>query len=193
MSLRTETRKPLVFEPILEKKDCEIRIVSAATHDWTPKEGTGITEQTRAMVLEIEITDIQATTENADAQVSKKIKDYINIAPHPYVSAKTGEVVKMRPNKIYQLESALGFTPYFVDEAGAEVPARITKTGKAVCPNDCFQKFNPEFIDAYFDDNDEPRYEAWLDRPIAAHIGVDQGSEEYGPKNVVKSYKAKAE
>jgi len=192
MSLRDEQRTPDVIEPIMEKKDCKLRIDGAEVYDWTPKEQTNITEKTKAMKLQMTIIDEDAVCENTDAKPRVRIDDYLNLAPHPYVSGKTGEVEKLRPNKVYQLCKALGFELEYVDDQGGRVdPGVNAKTGRTYCPKGCHERLNPEFVDAYFDDQDEPRFDAWIGREIVAHVGVDAGTAEFGPSNKVRSYKPK--
>jgi len=187
--LRDEQRTPDVFEPIMEKKDCRIKILGATKHNWKPKEATGVTEETNAMKLELSIEDDDAVTENKDAKARKRIDDYINLAPHPYVD-KSGEKQMLRPSKVYQLQRALGFDPVFVGDAGEPVPPRITRTGAKACPVGCHERLNPDFLDAYFDSNDEPKFGSWVDKDVIAHVGVDPGTEEFSPSNKVRSYKA---
>ena len=192
MGLRDEQRTPDVYENILEKKDCKIRIEGASLHDWTPKEATGVTEKTRAMKLEITITDDNVQTENSDAKPARKIDDYINLAPHPYVN-KDGEKAMLRPNKVYQLQRAFGFDPLFVDDEGSPVEPKITKTGNKVCPAGAHEKLNPDFLDAYFDESDEPKFGSFEGKEIIAHVGVGKGTAEFGPRNEIKAYKAPVE
>lgn len=192
MGLRDEVRTPDVYEPILEKKDCKVRILGAETKPWKPKVGTGVEKETNAMKLQIEITDEDARCENADAKPSKRIDDYINLEKHPYVG-KDGEVAYMGTSKVYQLEQALGFEPVFVDKSGKPVDAHITKTGKKVCPEGASQKLNADFLEAYFDANDCPVFGAWEGKEIVAHVGMGKASEEFSAKNEVKKYIAKAE
>ena len=85
MSLRDEQRTPDVYEPIIEKKDCKVKILGAVTHDWKPKEGTGAQKDTRGMKLELQIVDDEAVCENQDAKPRVRIDDYMNLEKHPYI------------------------------------------------------------------------------------------------------------
>lgn len=189
MSLRELAEKARVFEPVMEKKDCKMKVLGAEKHNWKPKEGTGVTEETPAMKLQLQIDDEGAVCENSDAMPSLNINDFINLAPHPYVS-KSGEVAKLRTGKLFQLQRALGFEPLYIGEGGEPVEPKVSKTGKKYCPAGASEKLNPDFIEAYFDEQDEPRFDAWIGRDIVAHVVVRK-SEEYGNSNEVKSYVAK--
>ena len=52
MGLREQRYTPDVFEPAMEKKDCKLHILGATKHNWKPKEGTGVTEETNGMRVE---------------------------------------------------------------------------------------------------------------------------------------------
>ena len=202
MSLRDATTTPDVYEAIKPKKDCKIEILNAEMgKPWkhkcqVPAEGYKVPGETRVMKLTINITDEAVETENSDAKPRRKLDDMVILEQHPYVGKDDGAVHFLKLEKLFQLQAYLGFEPKFVDASGNEVEAHISKTGKKYCPKGASIAFRPEFLDAYFDANEEPRFDAWMNLEGVASIGVKKQTEEqaaqFGSGNEVKSYAPKA-
>jgi len=176
-------------EIINELNNCELEIIDATRHDWKrPAEGEG---KTLGMRLQLKAIDPRATCENKDAE-PKIINDYINLVVHP---PQAEGKKKTRINKALGLQKALGFTPKFVNAEGKEVKGRQTRTGNIVTPDGCEERFSTDFMDAYFqiddDGNRSPKFGVWGGIKLHANIGVDKGNEDFGPSNKVKSYKPK--
>jgi len=201
MSLRDATTTPDVYEAIKPKKDCRIEILNAEMgKSWrhkieVPSAGYKVPGETRVMKLTINITDDAVECENRDAKPRRKLDDMVILEPHPYVD-KDGVQRFLKLEKLFQLQQFLGFEPRFVNKFGQDVEAHITKTGRKVCPKDASIAFQPAFLDAYFDANEEPRFDAWMNLEGVASIGLKKQSEEetlqYGAKNEVKSYAPKS-
>lgn len=189
MGMRDEQDKPQMREPILKKDICKLEIVSAEGSEWKHKMDEGVT---KAMKISLKVVDEDAQCENADAQPAI-INDQMNLEAHPYVSKKTGQVAKMGRGQLYSLERALGFDPYYVDESGAQVEPHITRNGNKACPKGAVQKLNPDFVDAYFDQNDNPKFGAFDGKIVYADVDIEPGDEQYGPKNVIKRYRENPE
>lgn len=202
MSLRNATTTPDVYEAIKPKKDCRITILNAEMgKSWkhkvaVPADGYKVPGETRVMKLTIQITDELVETENSDAKPRRKLDDMVILEPHPYVD-KDGVQRFLKLEKLFQLQQFLGFEPLFVNKFGQVVDPHITKTGRKVCPKDASIAFQPAFLDAYFDANEEPRFDAWMNLEGVASIGVKKDTpeniEQYGLKNEVKSYAPKGE
>lgn len=200
MSLRDAVTTPDVYEAIKPKKDCRIEILNAEMgKSWrhkieVPASGYKVPGETRVMKLTIQITDELVETENRDAKPRRKLDDMVILEPHPYVD-KNGVQQSMKLEKLFQLQQFLGFEPRFVNQFGQDVEAHVTKTGRKVCPKGASIAFQPAFLDAYFDANEEPRFEAWMNLEGTASIGYKKQTEEetlqYGLKNEVKGYNAK--
>lgn len=201
MGLRDAVTTPDVYEAIKPKKDCAIEIVNAEMgKSWVHKAvatstGYKVPGETRVMKLTINITDTAVETENSDAKPRRKIEDMVILEPHPYADKNDGSTKFMKLEKLFQLQQFLGFEPKFVDKDGNEVEPHITKTGRKACPKGASIALRPEFIDAYFDANEEPRFDAWMNLVGTASIGYKKQSEEetlqYGAKNEVKGYAPK--
>ena len=200
MGLRNATTTPDVYEAIKPKKDCRIEILNAEMgkswkHKVTAPGDYKVPGETRVMKLTINITDEAVETENSDAKPRRKLDDMVILEPHPYVD-KDGAQRFMKLEKLFQLQQFLGFEPRFVNKFGQEVDPHITKTGRKVCPKDASIAFQPAFLDAYFDANEEPRFDAWMSLEGVASIGLKKQSEEetlqYGAKNEVTSYAPQA-
>lgn len=201
MSLRDATTTPDVYEAIKPKKDCRIQIVNAEMgKPWNHKVSAPgdykVPGQTRVMKLTINITDDLVETENSDAKPRRKLDDMVILEPHPYVDKETGVQKFMKLDKLFQLQAFLGFEPKFIDASGNECAPHITKTGNKVCPKGASIGFRSEFIEAYFDSNEEPKFGVWMGIDGVASIGVKKQTEEqaaqYGSGNEVKSYAPKA-
>lgn len=203
MSLRNTTTTPDVYEAIKPKKDCRITILSAEMgKSWrhkvaVPAEGYKVPGETRVMKLTIQITDDSVETENVDAKPKRRIDDMVILEQHPYVDSRDGVQKVMKLEKLFQLQQFLGFEPLFVNAHGQPVEPYVTKTGRKTCPKGASIAFQPAFLDAYFDANEEPRFDAWMNLEGVASIGLKKQSEEetlqYGAKNEVKSYAPKGE
>ena len=201
MSLRNATTTPDVYEAIKPKKDCRIQILNAEMgKSWRHKvEAPGdykVPGETRVMKLSIMITDDLVETENSDAKPRRKLDDMVILEPHPYVDKNSVQQF-LRLEKLFQLQQFLGFEPVFIDSAGNECDPHITKTGRKACPKGASIGFRKEFIDAYFDSNEEPKFGVWMNIDGVASIGVKKQTEEqaaqFGTGNEVKSYAPKGE
>lgn len=201
MGLMDARTKADVYEAIKPKKDCQIEIINAEMgKSWkhkvtVPGDGYKVPGETRVMKLTIQITDTLVETENSDAKPSRKIEDMVILEPHPYADKNDGSTKLMKLEKLFQLQQYLGFEPKYVDASGAEVEPFINKKGKKACPKGASIALRQEFVEAYFDANEEPRFEAWMNLAGVASVGLKKQSEEesmqYGAKNEVKSYAAK--
>ena len=203
MGLLDQRQKSDVYEAIKAKKDCEIEILNAEMgKSWKHKTQADsgsykVPGETRVMKLTIQITDSNVETENSDAKPRRKIEDMVILEPHPYVDQKDGTTKYMKLEKLFQLQQFLGFDPKFVDAEGNEVEPYVSRTGRKSCPKGASIALRPEFVKAYFDDSEEPRFDAWMNLKGVASVGLKKQSEEetmqYGAKNEVKRYAAKAE
>lgn len=191
MGMRDTQDKPQMKEPILKQENVKLEIVSTEGSEWKHKPETGSNGVTKAMKLSLRVVDDSAHCENGDAQPGL-INDQMNLEHHPYVSKKTGQVAKMGRGQLYSLERALGFDPYFVDANGHKVAPHITRSGNKVCPKGAVQQINPDFADAYFDMNDQPKFGAFEGKTVYADVDVET-DETYGSKNVIKRYRENPE
>jgi len=214
MGLKDERFTPDIFEPIMEKKDCKIRILGAKPGepnangdlgweqkgDYAQKNENGDPKRTKTMILELEIIDEDAKPINKDAKIRKRFEDrLIAVETHPTILKDSGVSVKQPPSKLYQLQQAFGFdTPYFNKDGNPDT-APLGRTGKPYCPKGWSMGINEEFADAYFITNDngeaEPKFGVWevgIDgsREIVAHVRVETYNDNV--KNGIKSYKAQA-
>ena len=181
----------LIYEPILAKKDCKIKISFAETAEWKVKEHVPgyAGEIYKALKLTVLITDQNVQTENDDAKARLTIEDQFNVVKYPYLSKKTGQVEWLNRAKLYQLEDAFGFDPFFAVD-GVAVAPHITKNGRKVAPKiaGAKQRVNPDFWTAYFNEDGTPKPDNWIDKEILADIGVDK-NEQFGARNTILRYK----
>lgn len=191
MGLRDNRDKVEFKEVILDQKKVACEIVDAIPMDWTAKEGTGefAGKKYRAMKLQINITDPSIQTENSDARPKTLIDDVMNLERFPYVSKEDGSVQWLRTGKLYQLEKAFGFDPCFEDADGNDLEPYVTRTGNKVAPkvDGVRQKLNPDFVQAYFNEDDSPKTLEWAGKKIRVDIGTRK-SEQFGDKNTAKNY-----
>ena len=100
----------------------------------------------------------------------------------------------LRARAVYEMDAGVGLESVYVDVSGGKAGAHSTKTGRKICAKGCSQKFNADFIEAYFDDEDKPRFNAWLEKDLLADISLEKKfDEQYGPKNQIDRYKAPTE
>lgn len=199
------------FEPILEKKECQVRITNVEHAMWEVKKDDNnslktaaleeaglIGKKFNALKIELEITDEDVRCEHEDAKPSRTVNTQFNTEQYPYFAKKDGVIKKLGRAQLYQIEEAFGFEPVFIDGSGQVVEAHVTKTGRKVAPKveGVKRRLNPDFLGAYFevgtdDDGNDlllPVSANWIGRDMIAHIGVES-SEQYGNKNIVKAFK----
>ena len=138
-----------------------------------------------ACKLTLDIVDASAKTEYGD-QNFRVIEHQFNIERYPFV--KDGKLQWMGKSNLYQLEDAFGFEPLFFDDSGNRLEPRVTKTGNKVGPKDSKRKLNPDFFNAYFTEDGNPKMENWAEKVVYADIEIET-SEQYGDKNVIKAFR----
>lgn len=179
-------------EPILAKKDCQLRIDFAEPSEWKVKdhvvghEG----EVYKAAKLTLTITDQNVQTEHADAKPRLTIEHQFNVQRYPYLDKKTGQVKWLGRANLYELEEALGFEPVFVGADGEQVEPFISKTGRKLAPKieGVKRQINPQFAASYFHEDGTINPDNWVDKVVYADVDVER-SEKFGDKNVVKRFK----
>lgn len=198
----TETDDVQFSEPILAQKAvrCGISFVEKVEwevkekKDWTPEQlstmAALIGKKFDACKLTVSISDDSIRTEHEGAKPKLTIEDQFNIEQYPFPDKKTGDLRKMGKQKLYELEQAFGFDPIFQVD-GQKVEPHITKTGNKVAPKldgkTVQRVINPDFFQAYFDENGEPIKDNWIGKTIYCDIAVEK-SEKYGDKNVIARY-----
>jgi hypothetical protein len=201
MSKYTEEQDDIQFsEPILAQKGVRVGVVKAEKNQWEVKTKDKWTpEQLETMKplignkydackLSMIISDDSVKTEHADAKPKLSVDDVFNIENYPFPDQKTGALKQMGKQKLYELEGALGFDPVFVAN-GVEVEAFVTRNGNKVAPKieGVKRKINPDFFNAYFDEDGTPKMSNWEGKVLYADIDVET-SEKFGSKNVIKRY-----
>lgn len=172
-------------EPIMAKKQVRCGIQSAEKCLWKNKVDG---QEYSALKLKINISDDSVTTEHADAKPKLNLEDQFNTVSYPYLDKKSGDIKKLGRQKLFQLESAFGFDPLFTVN-GQPVEPFVTKTGNKVAPKleSVKRILNPDFFNAYFDENCNPKMSEFAGKTIYANIGVET-SEQFGSKNIVEAY-----
>ena len=185
----TETDDVQFTEPILAQKGVKLVLNFAQKTQWEAKtDGKKDGRKFDATKLTLDIDDASVKTEHADAKPRRTIEDQFNIQGFPYQDKKTGETKTLGRQKLFQLETAFGFPPVFVVD-GKQVEAFTSKTGKKLAPKieGVKRVINPDFFDAYFDQEGNPKMENWSGKTVYADIEVET-SEQFGSKNVVSRY-----
>lgn len=187
MSFANEQDDVQFSEPILAQKGVKMKVNFVEPTEWKDKTGTA-TKPTKAIKLTLDIDDDSVRCEHADAKPKRTIEDQFNIEGHPYTDKKTGEVKKLGRSKLYQLEEAFGFEPVFLVN-GSKVDPFITKSGAKRAPKieGVKRTLNPDFMDAYFDAEGNPKVDNWGGKTLYANVGV-QMSEQFGNKNTIDAY-----
>ena len=190
MSRYTDEEEPIIFsEPILAQKGVRLGVSFAEKTEWEAKTG-GVKNGQKfdACKLTVTISDDSVKTEHADAKPKLTIEDQFNIEQFPYEDKKTGAVKMLGRTKLFQLEQAFGFDPIFKLN-GQVVEPFVTKNGNKVAPKieGVKRVINPDFFNAYFDEDGRPRVDNWIGKVIYADIEVES-SEQYGNKNVIAKY-----
>ena len=181
-------------EPIMAQKDVKARISFAEPTEWHPKDAVkaigDVADSYKAVKLTVVITDESVRTEHADALPKMVIDDQFNVQRYPYVDSKKGTLAWLNRSKLFDIERALGFDPVFVDKAGNEVAAFVTRTGNKVAPKveGVAQVLNPSFLSAYFHEDMTVNPTNWVDKEILVDVAIET-SEQFGDKNVIKRYK----
>lgn len=183
-------------EPILAKKDCQVRIDAAEATEWKVKEtakggAPGYEGQAfKALKLTCTITDASVQTEHEGGKPRLTLEHQFNIDRYPYLDKKTGTVKWLGRQALYDLEEAFGFDPIFTTADGQPVDPFITRTGRKVAPKveGVKRHLNPDFLSAYFTPDGTPNLE-WAGKTVHADIDVER-SEQFGDKNVIKRFKA---
>ena len=182
-------------EPIAAKKDVKVEIVAAISGTWKVKDEVVAVDpslagkETKTVKVTVQITDDSVVTEHADARPRLTFEQSFNIEGHPYVDKKDGSIKRMSRNVLFSLEEALGFEPVFVNGGGQVVEPFITRTGRKVAPkvDGVRRKPNPDFDQAYFNDDGSPNLN-WAGIKVYADIEL-QTDEKFGDKNQVSRFK----
>lgn len=185
----TEEDKVEFSEPILAQKGVKLKVNFAEKTQWESKVGGKKSgEKFDACKITLDIDDSTVKTEHSDARPKRTFDDQFNIVQFPYEDKKTGELKKLGRNKLFQLETALGFEPIFMAN-GSRVEPFVSKNGNKLAPKIEGVKriINPDFFDAYFDQKGRPKMENWSAKTIYADIEVET-SEQFGSKNTVSRY-----
>ena len=186
MNRFTEEQDEVQFsEPILAQKGVRLGIQFAEKTVWNNKQD-GLPYD--ACKLTLTISDDSVKTEHSDAKPKLTIEDQFNIVQYPYLDKKTGTIKKLGKTKLYQLEAAFGFEPVF-QVNGQKVEPFTTKAGNKVAPKieGVKRVINPDFFNAYFDSEGNPKTENWIGKTVYADIEVET-SEQFGAKNVISRY-----
>lgn len=203
MNKYTEEAEDVQFsEPIKAQKQVRCGIQFAEKEQWEIKMKTVWTEEQKATMagligqkfdackLTLTISDDSVQTEHENAKPKLTIEDQFNIESYPYPDKKTGELKKLGRQKLYELEEVFGFDPCF-EVDGQKVEPFVNKVGRKVAPKvkdkEVKRKLNPDFFNAYFDENGEPRKDNWIGKVVYADIALET-SEQYGSKNVIGRY-----
>lgn len=186
-------------EPILKQKDVKARISFAEPAEWKPKDNVkaldlGLQDSYKACKLTVIITDDSVKTENPDAIAKSIIEDQFNVQKYPYEDKKTGKLAWLNRGKLFDIEWAFGFDPYFVDKQNQPVEPFVTRTGNKVAPkvDGVARILNPEFVAAYFHSDMTVNPSNWIDKEILIDVDIDNSSEVFGAKNIIKRYKKMA-
>jgi len=176
--------------PIKPKKGCKVRIDNVASSVWTVKEGVEGHEGDTTPAIKVMCTIIDDVEVEQEGTKPKMNVDFItNLARHPYLSKKTGEVEFMGRAGLYGIEEAFGFDPVFKNALGEVVePFISSRTGRKSAPKGVEgvkRVLNPDFHAAYFN-GDEPSAE-WTGKEVYANIDIER-SEQYGDKNVIRRF-----
>ena len=194
MNTASERDEVVFREPILEQKNVKAQISFAEPSEWRPKEGVqgkdGVKDSYKAAKITVIIKDDSVKTEHPDAQPRLIVEDQFNIQKYPYVDKKSGELKWLNREKLFQLETAFGFEPRFVDKAGNSVEPYVTRTGNKVAPKveGVARVVNPDFFGAYFHEDGTVNPTNWIDKNILVDVGVES-SEQFGDKNTIRRYK----
>lgn len=188
-------RDEVVFrEPISEQKDVKAKISFAEPTEWRPKDAVkalgGVEDSYKAAKLTVAITDDTVKTEHSDALPRLIIEDQFNVQRYPYLDKKTGKLAWMNRQRLFDLETAFGFDPVFVDRSENVVPPHITRSGAKVAPkvDGVARILNPAFLGAYFHDDMTVNPTNWIDKEILIDVKIES-SETFGDKNVITRYK----
>lgn len=201
MSIYTEEQDEIQFsEPILAQKGVRCGITHAEKGQWEVKSKPSWTpEQAETMEsllgnkydclkLKLTISDDSIRTASESAKPKVTLEDQFNIVNYPFPDKKTGALKKMGKQKLYELEAAFGFDPVFKAN-GVVVEPFVTKSGAKVAPkiDGVSRSVNPDFFNAYFDAEGNPKTENWVGKVIYVDVGVEK-SDQFGAKNVVAKY-----
>lgn len=191
MGMQDVSVKATSFEPVISPLDrCELTIQDAVRHDWKWRTEEGKT--TLGIMVTLNVTDPSARCENSDAKPGQ-IKEYINLEVHPsQAEGKKATYI----SKAMSLMEALGFEPQFLDAEGNVSEGVVTRTGRKVAPKGGHTRYNPDFIEAFFqkaeDGQEEPKFGVWSGLKVYAKLGIEK-SEQYGDKNKVLMFLRKEE
>lgn len=201
MSQYTEEEEDIqIIEPIMAQKRVRIGVTFAEHTEWEVKpkdkwipEGLVnmqelIGKKYDACKLTLTISDDSVKTEHEGAGFKRTIEHQFNIVKFPYPDKNSGQVKYLGKQNLFQLEAALGFDPVF-KVSGEIVEPYITKNGNKVAPkiDGVKRSINPDFFNAYFNDDGTPNVDAWIGKELYADIGVER-SDVYGDKNVISRF-----
>ncbi len=201
MSIYTDEQEEIQFsEPILAQKGVRCGITHAekgqwevkAKASWTPEQletmESLIGQKFDCLKLKLTISEESIRTASENAKPKTALEDQFNIVNYPFPDKKTGALKKMGKQKLYELEGAFGFDPVF-KVGGKIVEPFVTKSGAKVAPkiDGVTRSVNPDFFNAYFDSEGNPKSENFVGKVIYVDVGVEK-SDQYGAKNVVARY-----
>ncbi len=187
-------------EPILAQKGVRVGVTFAEGVVWTIKDKekwsdaqretmqSMIGQEFKALKLSLTISDDSVQTEHSNAKPRLTIEDQFNIQKYPYPDKNDGSLKWLGRQKLYQLEEALGFDPTF--KAGGEiVEAHITKSGRKVAPkvDGVTRVLNPDFFDAFFDGDGNPKTDNWVGKALYADVTLEK-NEQFGDRNAIARY-----
>ena len=201
MSKYTEEQEDVEFsEPIVAQKGVKMKVTFAEKNEWVVKDKDVWNPMQKSTMeellgktfdackLTLQIVDESVKTEHEDARAKLTIEDQFNIQSYPYPDKKTGRLKKLGRQKLYQLETALGFDPVF-QVNGEAVEPFITKNGNKVAPKieGVKRAVNEDFFGAYFNENGTPNMDNWAEKELYADIVVES-SAVYGDRNSIGRY-----
>lgn len=198
MSIFLEEKDEVQFaEPILAQKGVRLGVTGIEKTEWKLKKDINVNGKDYAKdtafpacKIKLTISDDSVKTEHEDSKPKLTLEDQFNLVRYPVVDKKTDMGKMMGRQRLYELEAAFGFDPCFEID-GQPVEPFVTKNGNKVAPKvkgkEVDRKLNPDFFNAYFDNNGEPIMSEWVGKTIYADIKVET-SEQYGSKNVIDRY-----
>lgn len=187
-----QTDEQVFSEPILAKKDCQLRIDFAEPATWKVKDSvpTHAGQEFKAAKLTLTITDPNVQTEHQGWNPRRVIEHQFNVEKYPFMDKKTGTLRWLNRANLFELEEAFGFEPVFVDPNGVTLPPFITKAGRKVAPKveGVQRKLNPDFARAYFHEDGTVNPDNWTGKTVYADVDVEK-SDQFGDRNRIVRFK----
>lgn len=177
----------------VEKSEWEVKEKSKWTSEGLQSMQPHVGKKFPAVKVTLQISDDSVATEHEGATPRMTVEDQFNIVRFPYPDKNTGELKWLGRQKLYQLEEAFGFDPVY-EVGGRQVEPFITRTGRKAPPKiDGVQRtLNPDFFNAYFEEDGTPKVDNWIGKTVFADIGLVK-SEQFGDKNEIQRYVKPAE